>query len=51
MRAFLPGWVGELRSAGHTILIATHDRAPFAALVDAVIVVHDGSATIAGVTS
>jgi ABC-2 type transport system ATP-binding protein len=46
MRAFLPGWVSELRSAGHSVLIATHDRAPFESLVDSVIVVQSGAATI-----
>ena len=45
MRAFLPGWVGELKASGHTILIATHDRSPFAAMVDSVITVRDGSAS------
>lgn len=44
MRAFLPGWVADLRAAGHTIVIATHDRAPFAAMVDAVISVNAGDA-------
>jgi ABC-type multidrug transport system ATPase subunit len=42
MRAFVPEWVGALRSAGHTILIATHERAPFEALVDRVIEVRAG---------
>lgn len=51
MRAFLPGWVGELKSSGNTVLIATHDRAPFAALVDSVISVRDGRATISAIAS
>jgi ABC-2 type transport system ATP-binding protein len=37
MRAFLPGWVGQLKSSGHTVVIATHERGPFEAMVDAVI--------------
>ena len=45
MRAFLPGWVGELKASRHTILIATHDRAPFASLVDSVISVREGGIT------
>jgi ABC-2 type transport system ATP-binding protein len=46
MRAFLPGWVSELKSADHTILIATHDRLPFAAVIDSVIAVKEGTATM-----
>jgi ABC-2 type transport system ATP-binding protein len=42
MRAFLPGWVGELKRAGHTIVIATHEREPFAPLVDRIIRVDAG---------
>lgn len=42
MRAFLPGWVRELKSAGHTIVIATHEREPFATLIDRVIRVEGG---------
>lgn len=45
MRALLRGWVRELRETGHTILIATHDRAPFEAMVDSVIVVESGLTT------
>jgi ABC-type multidrug transport system ATPase subunit len=46
MRAFLPGWVGELKASGHTIIVATHDRVPFEALVDAVISVRDGGVAV-----
>ena len=42
MRAFLPGWVGELARAGRTVLIATHEREPFASLVDRVLRVEAG---------
>jgi len=45
MRAFLPEWVRGLRSSGHTVVIATHDRLPFAEMVDVVIAVRDGRAT------
>jgi ABC-2 type transport system ATP-binding protein len=47
MRAFLPGWVGELKASGHTIVVATHDRPPFASLVDAVLSVSSGAVAIA----
>ena len=42
MRGFVPGWVGELKASGHTIVIATHEREPFAALVDRVVRVDGG---------
>jgi len=45
MRAFLPEWVRGLRSSGHTVVIATHDRLPFVEMVDVVIAVRDGRAT------
>jgi ABC-2 type transport system ATP-binding protein len=45
MRAFLPEWVRGLRASGHTVVIATHDRLPFAEMVDVVIAVRDGRAT------
>jgi ABC-2 type transport system ATP-binding protein len=44
MRVFVPEWVRDLKASGHTILIATHDREPFAEMVDAVITVRDGRA-------
>ena len=30
MRAFLPGWVSRLKASGHTVVVATHEREPFA---------------------
>jgi ABC-2 type transport system ATP-binding protein len=50
MRAFLPGWIGERKAAGGTILISTHDRAPFEAFADSVITMSDGRATISAIS-
>ena len=47
MRDLICDWVRRRRIAGATILIATHDLQPFAADVDAAIVIRDGSARVA----
>ncbi len=41
-RAAVVRWVGERRAAGAAVLLATHEVAPFAPLVDAVLVVAAG---------
>ena len=41
-RAAIVRWVAARRAAGAAVLVATHDVAPFAALVDAVLVVTAG---------
>lgn len=45
MRAFVPAWVRELRDDGTTILVATHDVAPFSPLMDRELLVSDGRVT------
>lgn len=47
MRDLICDWVRARRTAGATILIATHDLQPFAGDVDTAIVVRDGSARVA----
>ena len=42
MRELIIAWTRERRSAGGTVLLATHDLEPFAEDVDSVIVVRDG---------
>jgi ABC-2 type transport system ATP-binding protein len=51
MRAFLPGWIGERKASGGTILISTHDRAPFETFADSVITMSDGRATISAIAA
>jgi ABC-type multidrug transport system ATPase subunit len=46
MRDLITGWVRDHRSAGATILLATHDLEPFAPHVDSVIVAREGTVRV-----